>query len=70
MLCVLFQKKAFLDPMDISVPWTIVGKEMFAKWTRDPTLNLHIKKKYIVKKKKGLSLELLAQFQFWKKEFS
>lgn len=63
---VSFQRKTFLFLLNISVPWTIVHKKMFAKQTRDPTLNMHLKKKC---KEKRLSSELFAQFQFGENGF-
>ena len=45
MPCVLPQRMTFLYLMNISIPWASVGKEIFAKQTRDPKLNPHIKKK-------------------------
>lgn len=47
----------------------IMGKEVFAKQARDPTLNRHIKKKRYDKEGKNLSLDLFAQSR-WKSEFS
>lgn len=63
MPCVLLQRKAFLYLMNISIPWANVGKEMFVKQTREEIT-------YGKEKKKDLSLELFAEFQFWKNRFS
>lgn len=62
---VLFQRKTFLYLMNI----LIMGKEVFAKQARDPTLNRHIKKKHYDKEGRNLSLDLFAQSR-WKSEFS